>query len=94
MLLTGLGPKPGKEGYEPDLCNLYVGDVNVVVCETPAQFAAWRLATAAAKQLNLGLRSSRVAVFRAICKSEWGSEDLQEVINAHTAGPEISEIFT
>lgn len=80
MLLAGLGAKPGKEGYEPDSANLYVGDVNVIVLSTKEQFAKWYVATAAAKQMNLLLRSDRVDVFNAVCRGDWGNVDLHGII--------------
>lgn len=80
MMMTGLAAKSVKEGYEPDSANLCVGDVNVIVLSTKEQFAKWYVATAAAKQMNLLLRSDRVDLFNAVCRGDWGSVDLHGII--------------
>ena len=84
MMLTGLAAKPGKEGYEPDNVNLYVGDVNVIVLSTKEQFAKWYVVTAAAKQMNLLLRRDRVDVFNAVCRGDWGDVCLHGIIRLRT----------
>ena len=72
---------------DADGTSLKRGKLNVIVVHTWAKFARWRLATAAAKQLNLREKAERIAVFAALRDGNWESPELGQIIARITNWP-------
>ena len=47
------------------------GEVNLLVVDTWGSFRAWKVATAAAKQMNIKDKSKRIALFQGVLYGNW-----------------------
>lgn len=55
------------------------GEVNIIVIHTAQQFMAWKVATAAAKQLNLMEKHQRIGLFQGVLYGNWGHNQRGDV---------------
>jgi len=49
------------------------GEVNLIVVDNYVDFTKWRVATAAAKALNLRDKQARIALFQGVLYDNWGN---------------------
>ena len=47
------------------------GEVNLIVVDTYTEFRKWRVATAAAKQMNLVKKQDRIDLFQGVLYGNW-----------------------
>lgn len=53
------------------MCMYRQGEVNLIVIDDPQVFWRWKVATAAAKQMNLTDKAQRIALFQGVLYGNW-----------------------
>ena len=56
---------------ESNFCTYRNGEVNLIVVDTYIEFRKWRVATAAAKQMNLIKKKDRIDLFQGVLYGNW-----------------------
>lgn len=59
-------------GFEAPFRTYRSGDVNLIVVDSSAEFMKWKVATAAAKHMNLSHKQDRIALFQGVLYGNWG----------------------
>lgn len=56
---------------ESNFCTYRKGEVNLIVVNTHIEFRKWKVATAAAKQMNLIKKRDRIDLFQGVLYGNW-----------------------
>jgi hypothetical protein len=56
---------------QSNFCTYRMGEVNLIVVDTYTEFRKWRVATAAAKQMNLVKKQDRIDLFQGVLYGNW-----------------------
>jgi hypothetical protein len=56
---------------QSNFCTYRKGEVNLIVVDTYIEFRKWKVATAAAKQMNLIKKKDRIDLFQGVLYGNW-----------------------